>query len=219
VVDPLRCVVSADAPGSERTAATAGGTDWLDPRQDEVWRLLVSVHGRLLARLDREMRRCHGCSQADYEVLLALSEHDGALRMSDLAERVMLSPSGLTRRVDRLVRRGLVSRRACPSDGRGSLAGLTEAGWEDLRQAAPTHVSGVRRYLLGPVSPEGIEQLASGLRSVRQALDGAAGADPPADSGRQPQGSGPLPGHGPQPGSDPPPDHGPQPGSDPATTG
>jgi DNA-binding MarR family transcriptional regulator len=206
VADTLRSVVTRDVSGSERGPAVEPGGISPDPSRDEVWRLLVSVHGRLLAHLDREMRRSHGCSQADYEVLVALSEHEGALRMTDLAEQVMLSPSGLTRRVDRLVQRGLVCRRACPSDGRGAFAGLTEAGWEGLRRAAPTHTSGVRRYLLGPVSAEGIEQLTSGLRSVHRALEDATVRAAPAGPGAQPGRSVPAAGDR-------------QPGSGPATTG
>jgi DNA-binding MarR family transcriptional regulator len=100
--------------------------------------------------------------------------------MTELADRVMLSPSGLTRRVDRLVARALVDRRACPSDGRGSLAVLTAPGWDSLRRAAPTHVAGVRRYLVDPITPEGIEQLATGLRAVA----GALGDPGPARAGR-----------------------------------
>jgi DNA-binding MarR family transcriptional regulator len=144
---------------------------WLDARQDEIWRLLLVVQGRMLARLDEELRLGHGLSLADYDVLVALSESEGGLRMTELAERVMLSPSGLTRRVDRLVGRRLADRRPCPSDGRGSLAVLTATGWDSLRRAAPTHVAGVRRYLVDPVTPEGIEQLATGLRAVTGALD------------------------------------------------
>jgi DNA-binding MarR family transcriptional regulator len=154
--------------GPERGAG--GGVDWLDGHEDEVWRLLLAVHADLLARLDDDLRRDHELNLADYEVLVALSEADGALRMSELAERVMLSPSGLTRRVDRLVTRGLVARRACPSDGRGSLAALTPVGRSALVRAAPTHVAGVRRYLLDPISPTSLGPLAAGLRQVRGAL-------------------------------------------------
>lgn len=176
--------------------------DWLDPRQDEIWRLLLVVQGRMLARLDEELRLGHGLSLADYDVLVALSESVGGLRMTELAERVMLSPSGLTRRVDRLVARSLVDRRACPSDGRGSLAVLTAGGWQSLRRAAPTHVAGVRRYLVDPLTSEGIEQLAMGLQAVSAALD--AGDDPgPArrDGARAESRRGPAPSA--QPGSGP----------------
>ena len=218
MVDSLPCVVECTAPARSGSAAgqrpeagtarppgeppvpaatgapyhtgTEDKTDWLDAREDEAWRRLLSVHAKLLARLDDELRRGHELSLADYEVLVALSESEGALRMTELAERVMLSPSGLTRRVDRLVGRGLVDRRACPSDGRGSLAAVTAAGWDKLRHAAPTHVAGVRRYLLDPVSSAGIEQLAAGLRAVDEALEAGEprNTDPgPAARGRAPR--------------------------------
>jgi DNA-binding MarR family transcriptional regulator len=182
VVGILQCVTTGEDPSTSRDNSPPP-VEWLDARQDEVWRLLLSVQGRMLGRLDEEMRLNHGLSLADYDVLVALSESAGGLRMTELAERVMLSPSGLTRRVDRLVKRRLVDRRPCPSDGRGSLAALTPAGWQDLRQAAPTHVAGVRRYLLDPVTPGGIQPLAAGLRAVARALD-VSRDSPPSPRGR-----------------------------------
>jgi DNA-binding MarR family transcriptional regulator len=161
---------AAETETLDSTAERAVNVHWLDQHEDEVWRLLLTVHAELLARLDDELRRDHDLNLADYEVLVALSESSGALRMSELADRVMLSPSGLTRRVDRLVKRHFVMRQACPSDGRGSLAALTPLGRDALVQAAPTHVAGVRRYLLAPVTPAGLGPLAAGLRQVCDAL-------------------------------------------------
>jgi DNA-binding MarR family transcriptional regulator len=149
-----------------------------------VWRSLLAVHANLLGRLDGELRRDCGLSLADYDVLVALSESDGgALRMTELAGRVMLSPSGLTRRVDRLVGRRLVARRACPSDGRGSLAALTPDGWEQLRVAAPVHVAGVRRYLIDVLPRSALEGLGLGLAAVTAAI---AAAPPPEGHGTAP---------------------------------
>ena len=114
-------------------------------------------------------------SLGDYDVLVHLSEAGGrSLRMSELAERLLLSRSGLTRRVDGLVRAGWVERKACPDDGRGSLAVLSDAGSELLREAAPTHVRGVRRYLIDPLDETGgIEGLDPGLSAIEKALDQA----------------------------------------------
>ena len=113
-------------------------------------------------------------SLGDYDVLVHLSEADGgSLRMSELAERLLLSRSGLTRRVDGLVRAGWVERKACPDDGRGSLAVLTPAGFEQLRTAAPTHVRGVRWYLIDVLAgTTGLDGLDRGLSAVEAALDG-----------------------------------------------
>jgi DNA-binding MarR family transcriptional regulator len=128
-------------------------------------------------RLDRELQESHGLSLGDYDVLVHLSEAAGrSLRMSELAERLLLSRSGLTRRVDGLVRAGWVERKACPEDGRGSLAVITEQGMHLLRAAAPTHVRGVRRYLIDPLGAadgRGLEGLDLGLAAIEDALDKA----------------------------------------------
>lgn len=127
-------------------------------------------------RFDRELQEAHGLSLGDYDVLVHLSEADGgSLRMSELAERLLLSRSGLTRRIDGLVRAGWVERKACPNDGRGSLAVLTNAGLMRLEEAAPTHVQGVRRYLIDPLGETGsLAGLDRGLSAVEQALEGEA---------------------------------------------
>ena len=83
------------------------------------------------------------------------------LRMSQLAEAVLLTRSGLTRLVDRLERRGLVERRKCPSDARGFLAVLTEEGLRRLEEARPTHLAGVRRLFLDLLEPDELERLAA----------------------------------------------------------
>ncbi len=83
------------------------------------------------------------------------------LRMSELAEAVLLTRSGLTRLVDRLERRGLVERRKCPSDARGFLAVLTDEGLRRFEEARPTHLAGVRRLFLDLLEPEELERLAA----------------------------------------------------------
>ena len=94
------------------------------------------------------------------------------MRMTELAAQLLLSPSGVTRRLDRLVRQGLVTRRSCPSDGRGSLAELSARGVRRLESAAPTHVRGVRRYVIDPLSGRALEELRQGLGRITRALDG-----------------------------------------------
>ena len=87
----------------------------------------------MLAALDGELQAEHGLSLGEYEVLVHLSEApEHSLRMTDLAGRLRLSPSGITRRIDGLVRAGLVERRQCPSDRRGSNAVLTDEGLRRL---------------------------------------------------------------------------------------
>jgi DNA-binding MarR family transcriptional regulator len=149
---------------------------WLSDAEQRLWRRLLSVECRLRERLDRELQAGGGLTLGEYEVLVHLSEAPGeALRMSELASRLLLSRSGLTRRVDGLVREGLVARRPCEDDGRGLLAELTPAGFSALERAAPVHVAGVRRYLLDPVAgpdgPVGLTGLAGGLGRIERALE------------------------------------------------
>jgi DNA-binding MarR family transcriptional regulator len=145
---------------------------WLSHEQQDAWRILISVHARLLGRLDAELQAACGISLGEFEVLVLLSEApEEALRMAELAERLVVSPSGLTRRVDKLVRDGLVGRRPCPSDRRGSFAALTPGGRDMLARAAPHHLVGVRRYVIEPLSSRQLVDLAAGMRSIGQALD------------------------------------------------
>jgi DNA-binding MarR family transcriptional regulator len=128
---------------------------WLDAREQAAWRSLIVSSNRLRAVLDAELINEHQLSFADYEVFVQLSEAPGMrLRMSELADRLHLSPSGLTRRLDRLVRDGSVSREQCPSDRRGSFAVLRPKGLQRLVDAAPTHVRGVREHFLDRLTPD-----------------------------------------------------------------
>ena len=152
---------------------TAGLTEWLDASEQEVWRRLLAVECTLHDRLDRDLQSTHGLSLGDYDVLVHLSEAPGrSLRMSELADRLLLSRSGLTRRLDGMVSEGLVARMVCPEDRRGTLAELTPKGTEMLREAAATHVAGVRRYLVGPLqSVGGMAAMRPGLGAIEKALE------------------------------------------------
>ena len=137
---------------------------WLDPLEMRAWRSLLSAHARLLARLDAELEESSGMSVADYGVLVHLSEADGGhLRMSELAEALLLSPSGLTRRLDGLVAAGFVERAKCPTDRRGAYAVLTEAGRRRLDEVAPSHVAQVRRNFIDRLDRRQLEALSEAL--------------------------------------------------------
>src|SRR5829696_9405876 len=142
-------------PGSATTAtatATSVGAD--DPRLG-AWRSFVHAHARLTRRLDEELQASHRLSLAEYDALLQLANApERRLRMSALADRVLLSRSGITRLVDRLVAAGMVERSACTTDARGAEAALTGAGLERLRAASSTHLDGIRRLFLDVVSAE-----------------------------------------------------------------
>jgi len=119
-----------------------------------------------MRRLDAELVAEHGLPLVHYDVLVQLAEAGGARRMSDLANAVLLSRSGLTRLVDQLERQGLVSRRRSAADARGIEAVLTGAGRDRLRAAAPTHLRGVRRLFLDPLGPEGQASLAGAWGAI-----------------------------------------------------
>ncbi|MDQ3416896.1 MAG: MarR family transcriptional regulator [Actinomycetota bacterium] len=131
---------------------------WLDSDQQAHWRAFLSGTTRLFERLDRQLRERSGISLAEYEILVRLSEAPGQhLRMAELASSLAHSRSRITHTVARLEAAGAVIRRACPSDGRGVLALLTDDGMRMLVDAAPGHVDAVRDYLVDVASPADFE--------------------------------------------------------------
>jgi DNA-binding MarR family transcriptional regulator len=125
------------------------------------WQTFLRAHHVVTDTLDEELSREQDLPLGSYEVLLHLAEAPGhALRMSELANQVMLSRSGVSRLVDRLVSEGLVERHTCQSDGRGVYAGLTDAGMRRLRRAAPTHLRGVREHFTDRLSGRELDELA-----------------------------------------------------------
>lgn len=136
----------------------------ITPEQLEVWRTLLRVHARVSRRLEEDLQSKHNLPLAWYDVLVRLVEAGNhRLRMSELAERVMLSPSGLTRLVDRLVAEGLVRRAHAEQDGRGFYAVLTDEGYERLREASGTHLRGIRDYVISRYTDEELRIVASYL--------------------------------------------------------
>lgn len=130
-------------------------------RQAEAWRGFLRAHSMLVRELDRELIETHGLPLHEFEVLLLLQgAPDGRLRMSELADRALLSQSGLTRLVDRLERSGFVERIRCSADRRGLYAAITAAGMERFTAAHETHRGGVRRLFLDRLDRGQIEALA-----------------------------------------------------------
>ncbi len=145
----------------------ADTTRWLDDEEMAAWRGLIETFGDLTSVLDTELLEQHGIPLHGYATLVGLSEApDRRLRMCDLAARLHVSASGLTRRVEDLVRRGWVRRESDPDDRRVVYAVLTDAGLAKLVSAAPSHVEGVRHHLLDHLSRPQIRQLASILRTL-----------------------------------------------------
>ena len=125
----------------------------LSPQELAAWRGMLEVHARVTQQLDAEMQSEHDLSLSAYEVLMFLADApEHRMRMSEIAERVLLSRSGCTRLVDRLVSRGYASRCAAASDGRGLYAQLTDAGLTKLVAARATHHDGIRRLFLDHLS-------------------------------------------------------------------
>ncbi|GAB2748784.1 MarR family winged helix-turn-helix transcriptional regulator [Nocardioides pakistanensis] len=129
--------------------ANATETRWLSEDQQRSWRAYLVGTTLLMDRLDRDLREQHDLSMPEYEILVRLSEApDRRMRMAELAGSISHSRSRVTHTVARLEKDGLVQRSACASDGRGVEAVLTDQGFARLEEAAPTHVAGVRRFLV-----------------------------------------------------------------------
>ena len=134
------------------------------------WVAFLQAHARTLELLGRELKEEEGLPLTWYDVLVQLSEAEGAqLRMQDLAEAVLLSKSGLTRLIDRMEAAGLVRREACPSDRRGTFAALTEEGARTLRATYPTHLRGVREHFTDLLDDDEAAVLERLLRRIADA--------------------------------------------------
>jgi DNA-binding MarR family transcriptional regulator len=119
------------------------------------WVGLLRAHASTTRRFNAELVASHGLTLNDYEVLLHLYRADGhRLRRVDLAERVMLTPSGITRLLEGLERCGYVERASCEADARVSYAQLTDAGETKLHEAAETHVADIRNFFRDRFSNE-----------------------------------------------------------------
>jgi len=133
----------------------------LSPAETQAWVGLLHAHSSLVKQLDAELTNAHGLSLSGFEVLWRIAAtENGRLRMTDLAELVLLTPSGLSRLVDRLEADGMIDRVACPTDGRATNATITELGRQRLAEAQSTHFDGVRKRFLAHFSDEEIGQLA-----------------------------------------------------------
>jgi DNA-binding MarR family transcriptional regulator len=134
------------------------------------WLAFLEVSHRLDRVIEQQLRRDAGLSHAQYEVLARLDAAGGQLRMSHLADVIIVSRSGLTYQVTQLERAGLVRREKDAADERGVLAVLTGAGRAALHRAAPGHVRVVRHYLIDALTPRQRSVIAEGLAAARDRL-------------------------------------------------
>jgi DNA-binding MarR family transcriptional regulator len=135
----------------------------------DAWQALLRAHATLLRKLATDLVEEVGLTLGDFDVLAQLAQTGGELRMSELAAQAYSSRSGMTRRIDRLVAEGLVSRTNSDADGRGVIVGLTEAGLARLMEAAPVHLRRVSELFVEKLSDRELATLASALGKV--ALD------------------------------------------------
>ncbi len=139
----------------------------LNPTELRTWRAVLHSSTHLLDRLDSQLKARHGVPLADYDVLSNLAEADGQrLRMSELSQQTLFSPSRITHRVARLEDAELVTRETSSEDGRGVYARLTKDGRSLHRRLAASHVEGVRTYLLSALDQAEQRQLADLLVKV-----------------------------------------------------
>ena len=149
---------------------------WLDAEEMRAWRAYVESVFELNAALEADLAE-HGLTLGDYQVLVFLSEAEGrAMRMCDLAARLQLSPSGLTRRLDGLVRAGVVERRPSDTDRRVMLAVLTPHGAALLAEAAPTHAGSVRARIFDQIQRRDIAAMERLFTSIHEGLRAEAAA-------------------------------------------
>jgi DNA-binding MarR family transcriptional regulator len=149
---------------------------WLSPDEMRAWRGFIEVVGRLNINLEADLAK-QRLALGDYQVLVYLSEADDhRMRMCDLADMLNLSPSGITRRLDGLVKSGLVSRERSAEDGRVMLGVLTPKGFEKLKTVAPLHVESVREHFIDRLTPQQIEGIGEIFEALR-AGDGSSAND------------------------------------------
>jgi DNA-binding MarR family transcriptional regulator len=145
---------------------------WLDPEERQTWLALVAMLIRLPSALDAQLQRDAGISHFEYQVLAALSDApDRTLRMSLLALLSEGSLPRLSQVVGRLEKRGWVRRTPDPSDGRYTLAILTEEGWAKVEATAPGHVEAIRGFVFDPLTKAQARHLRDIGRRIMRAID------------------------------------------------
>ena len=147
-------------------------TRWLDETQQATWRAFLATSELLYGALDRQLQRDAGMTHGTYVVLAMLSEAPGrSLRMSELAVRANSTPSRLSHAIRGMEEHGWVRRDRASQDGRGTVAVLTDAGWDVLVRTAPGHVEAVRAALFDRLTPEQTAQLGEICAAVLDGLD------------------------------------------------
>jgi DNA-binding MarR family transcriptional regulator len=132
----------------------------------KAWRSMLRAHATLMRRLDTDLQQETGLALADFDVLAQLAEAHGALRMTELADRALISRSGMSRRVARLVDEGLLRRDRAGTDGRGVVVALTQAGIARLAETAPVHARGIWKLFVAQLDDQELTLLERALNKV-----------------------------------------------------
>jgi DNA-binding MarR family transcriptional regulator len=135
-------------------------------RGEPAWRALLHAHASLMRQLDTDLRKETGLRLVDLDVLIQLAAAGGELRMAQLADRTLLSRSGLTRRVARLVDEDLVRRASATEDGRGVVVALTDAGVARVAETVPVHLRGVEKLFVERLDNHELAVLETALSKV-----------------------------------------------------
>ena len=145
---------------------------WLDDREQAAWRALVAVVLKLPSELEAQLQRDAGMTHFEYWVVALLSEApDRRLPLSQLAGQANASLSRLSHVVTRLERRGWVRRVPSATDARVRVAELTDAGWDQVRAAAPGHVAAVRRMVFDGLDDDGVAHLRDVCHAIVEQID------------------------------------------------
>ena len=145
---------------------------WLDPDEQHAWRVYLRMQSRLQRRLSQQLQRDSGLSDADFEVLVNLSEaEDGRLRAFELGDELQWEKSRLSHHLTRMERRSLVAREECLTDARGAFVRITEQGRASIEHAAPMHVAEVRARFIDVLSPAQLRALDEICETVLAALE------------------------------------------------
>ena len=151
---------------------------WLAPEANGVWNQFLTVTHRLEQRIDRCLQDCHGITHTQYEILVRLADAEqSALRMSDLAQRIVTAKSAVTYQVNKLADMGLVERNKCPDDNRRTWVTLTGGGRERLERAAPCILSLVRELFLDSIDCDQAAELTKLLGIWSDNLDAYDASD------------------------------------------
>lgn len=141
-------------------AGEARQARWLSEDEAMAWRTFLAMRRALDRGVDRQLMQSSGLSIADYQLLVPLSEVDGqAMRARDLGREVDWERSRLSHQIRRMEQRGLLERRECPTDARGTIIALTELGRETVREVAPSHVDWVREHFVDVLSQDELQLL------------------------------------------------------------